>query len=43
MENAISVLRGQTLAFRDDPFKAGPDAAVEFYADGAVAIAAALR
>ena len=39
MENATRVLRGQTLAFRDDPFKAGPDAAVEFYADGAVVIA----
>ena len=39
MENATRVLRGQTLAFRDDPFKAGPDAAVEFHADGAVVIA----
>jgi guanine deaminase len=34
-----TILRGQTLAFRDDPFKVGPDAAVDFHADGAVAIA----
>src|SRR6266849_4036504 len=35
---AITILRGQTLAFRDDPFKVGPDAAVDFRGDGAVAI-----
>ncbi len=34
-----TILRGQTLAFRDDPFKVAPDAAVDFHADGAVAIA----
>jgi guanine deaminase len=37
--SAITILRGQTLAFRDDPFEVGPDAAVNFHADGAVAIA----
>lgn len=31
-------LRGQTLAFRADPFKAGPEGAVDFNPDGAVAI-----
>jgi len=36
--SATTVLRGQTLAFRDDPFKVEPDAAVDFHADGAVAI-----
>ena len=36
---ATTILRGQTLAFRDDPFKVEPDAAVDFHADGAVAIA----
>ena len=30
------VLRGQTLSFVDDPFVAGPQAAVEHHADGAV-------
>jgi guanine deaminase len=35
----ITVLRGQTLAFRGDPFQVGPDAAVDFNSDGAVAIA----
>ncbi len=30
------VLRGQTLSFTDDPFVAGPEAAVEHHADGAV-------
>ena len=35
----ITILRGQTLAFRDDPFKVGPDAAVDFNSDGGVAIA----
>jgi len=34
-----TILRGQTLAFRADPFAVGPDAAVDFHADGAVAIA----
>src|SRR4051812_35548805 len=37
--SATTILRGQTLAFRDDPFKVEPDAAVDFHADGAVAIA----
>jgi guanine deaminase len=36
---ATTILRGQTLAFRDDPFKVAPDAAVDFHGDGAVAIA----
>ena len=35
----ITILRGQTLAFRDDPCKVGPDAAVDFNSDGGVAIA----
>jgi guanine deaminase len=30
------VLRGQTLSFVDDPFVAGPEAAVEHFVDGAV-------
>jgi len=34
-----TILRGQTLSFRDDPFLVGPDAAVDFRSDGAVAIA----
>jgi guanine deaminase len=36
---ATTILRGQTLAFRGDPFKVEPDAAVDFTSDGAVAIA----
>lgn len=32
-------LRGRTLAFRDDPFRVGPEAAVETCDDGAVVIA----
>src|SRR5262245_34136193 len=35
-----TILRGQTLAFRADPCKVGPEAAVDFHSDGAVAIAA---
>ena len=31
-------LRGRTLAFRDDPFSAGPESAVTFHEDGAVVI-----
>jgi guanine deaminase len=38
MDQATLVLRGQTLSFRDDPFRVGPDAAVDFHTDGAVAI-----
>jgi guanine deaminase len=34
-----TILRGQTLAFRGDPFAVEPDAAVDHHADGAVAIA----
>lgn len=36
---ATTVLRGQTLSFKADPFEVGPDAAVDFDSDGAVAIA----
>jgi len=32
------ILRGQTLAFRDDPFKVAADAAVTFDSDGAVLV-----
>ena len=35
-----TILRGPTLAFRDDPFRVAPDAAGDYTADGAVAIAA---
>src|SRR5262245_1411674 len=38
-ESATTILRGQTLAFRGDPSRVGPDAAVDFHSDGAVAIA----
>src|SRR5262245_66475458 len=38
-QSGTTVLRGQTLAFRGDPFKGGPHAAVDFHSDGAVAIA----
>src|SRR5262245_6740993 len=38
-QTGTTVLRGQTLAFRGDPLKVGPDAAVDFHSDGAVAIA----
>ncbi len=31
-------IRGQTLAFRDDPFRVGPEAAVDHCEDGAVVI-----
>jgi guanine deaminase len=34
-----TILRGQTLSFRGDPFVLNPDEAVDFHADGAVAIA----
>ena len=34
-----NILRGHTLAFRADPFKVGPDAAVDFHSDGAVVMA----
>ena len=36
---ATTILRGQTLSFRADPFKVGPDSAIDFSSDGAVAIA----
>ncbi len=36
---SVTILRGQTLAFRDNPFRVGPDRAVSFESDGAVAIA----
>src|SRR5262249_57230038 len=39
IEPDITILRGHTLAFRADPCKVGPDAAVEFHSDGAVAMA----
>jgi guanine deaminase len=35
-----TILRGPTLAFRDDPFRVAPDAAAEYTTDGAVAMAA---
>lgn len=35
----ISILQGQTLAFRGDPFEVGNEAAVDFNSDGAVAMA----
>lgn len=38
-QTATSILRGQTLSFKADPFEVGPDAAVDFDSDGAVAIA----
>ena len=37
--HSTTILRGQTLRFRDDPFAVAPDAAVEHHTDGAVAIA----
>jgi guanine deaminase len=39
IEPDTTILRGHTLAFRADPCKVGPDAAVEFHSDGAVAMA----
>jgi guanine deaminase len=39
MPPAPIALRGRTLAFRDDPFRVGPEAAVETCDDGAVVIA----
>jgi guanine deaminase len=36
---ATTIVRGQTLSFRADPFEVEPDAAVSFDSDGAVAIA----
>lgn len=36
---ATLILRGQTLAFRGDPFAMTPDTAADIHADGAVAIA----
>jgi guanine deaminase len=38
MTSPTTILRGQTLAFRGDPFALGPDAAVDHHGDGAVAI-----
>jgi guanine deaminase len=38
-QTGTAILRGQTLAFRGDPLKLGPDAAVDFHSDGAVVIA----
>src|SRR5215470_13897267 len=38
-ESLTTILRGHTLAFRGDPARIGPDAAVDFHADGAAAIA----
>lgn len=35
----ITILQGQTLAFRGDPFEMGNEAAVDFNSDGAVAVA----
>ncbi len=34
----ILALRGQTFAYREDPFEAGPDEAVSFHSDGAVVV-----
>src|SRR5215510_8782502 len=39
IEPDTTILRGHTLAFRADPLKVGPDAAVDFHSDGAVAMA----
>lgn len=39
MPPAPLALRGRTLAFRDDPFRVGPEAAIETCDDGAVVIA----
>jgi guanine deaminase len=36
---ATTILRGQTLAYRGDPFEVAPEAAVEHHSDGAVVIA----
>ena len=38
MTPPTTILRGQTLSFRGDPFIFAPDEAVDFHADGAVAI-----
>lgn len=35
----VFALRGQTLAFKDDPFAVGPEAALDHCADGAVVMA----
>ena len=35
----VTILQGQTLAFRADPFEVGHEAAVDFNSDGAVAMA----
>jgi guanine deaminase len=40
LSSTTTILRGPTLAFRDDPFRVAPDAAADYTADGAVAIAA---
>ncbi|MCC2098587.1 MAG: amidohydrolase family protein, partial [Hyphomicrobiales bacterium] len=37
-DTSAFILRGQVLAFRDDPFAAGPERAVSFESDGAVVI-----
>jgi guanine deaminase len=39
--HATRILRGQTLAFRGDPFEVAPEAAVEHHSDGAVVIGGA--
>lgn len=39
IDRPVSILRGQTLSFRGDPFTLAPDAAADVHADGAVAIA----
>jgi guanine deaminase len=38
MISPTTILRGQTLSFRGDPFVLGPDAAVIHHGDGAVAV-----
>jgi guanine deaminase len=39
LATATTIVRGQTLSFRADPFEVEPNAAVSFDSDGAVAIA----
>jgi len=39
-QNDTYILRGQVLAFRDDPFVTGPGQAVDFNSDGAIVVSA---
>ena len=40
MATSTYILRGQVLAFCDDPFITGPEQAVNFNADGAIVVEA---